>query len=444
LFPPDERCDVSAIARWFGLVRDILAEARRQEITFLAASIAYYAFVSLLPMLLLGLVIATFVGGEEFATQVVTAASDVLSPSGQNQLREIILNREGRTGATVVGSLVLLWSALKMFRGLDEAFSRVYNVTKPEGFLETVRDALVVVAAIAFGVAAMVLASLALRVLPDIPFANILSTLALILALLPVFLPLYYVFPDVYVSLREALPGAVVATVGWTVLQVGFRIYVRDSGRFEAYGVLGGALVLVTWLYFGAILLLGGTVVNAVLAGRFEDEEEEGGKRYLQERRRRLQRTDGAGMTERTTDDAARPDAGEESTDDARAEPVPDVATLADEIDALNEDLLTFADEVEERTVEREDIENELKRYVRGRIRRGHARGWGPYLVLLYGTAMTLGAFYWLRGGWSILAMVVIWTSTLGVYVLMVLFGFGIGALGVPKRLLDRFRSGRS
>ena len=280
--------------RWFGTLRDVFTEARDQEITFLAASIAYYAFVSLLPMLLLGLVIASFVGGEAFATRIATAASDVLTPAGQNQLRDVILNQSGRRGATIVGSLVLLWSTLRMFRGLDEAFSRVYDVEMQEGFLETVKDALVVVAVIALGVAAMVLTGVVLSYFPNVPFAGTLSTLTLVLALLPVFLPLYYFFPDVGVSVREALPGAVVATVGWTVLQIGFRIYVQNASSFDAYGVLGGALILVTWLYFGAILLLLGAVVNAVLSGRYRDEPEEGKKRYLQERRRRLQRTEGA------------------------------------------------------------------------------------------------------------------------------------------------------
>lgn len=433
---------MSAISRWVGVGRTILSEVRKQEVTFLAASIAYYAFVSIIPMLLLALSIATFLAGEEFATRLATAASDLLTPAGQNQLEDVILDQAGRAGATVFGTLVLLWSTLRMFRGLDEAFSRVYDVDAPKGFVDTVTDALVVVVVIALAVAAMVAAGVLLSFFPEFPFAGLLSTVALIVALGIVFLPLYYFFPDVDVSVREVIPGAIVATLGWTALQVGFRIYVQNSSRFDIYGVLGGALILVTWLYFGAVLLLVGGVVNAVLSGRYRHDEEEGGKRYLQERRHRLHRTDGAGMTDRTTDDVRPND--EERSSDARAEPVPDVAALADEIDALNEDLLTFADEVEERTVKRDEVENELKGYVRKQMSRGHARGWGPYLVLLYGTAMTLGAFYWLRGGWSILAMFIVWTSTLGVYVLMVLFGFSIGALGVPGRMVDRVQSWRS
>jgi hypothetical protein len=53
---------------------------------------------------------------------------------------------------------------------------------------------------------------------------------------------------------------------------------------------------------------------------------------------------------------------------------------------------------------------------------------------------MTLGAFYYLQAIWAILAMGVVWLSTLGLYVMMVQAGIGFGAAGLPRRLLDRFR----
>jgi len=57
---------------------------------------------------------------------------------------------------------------------------------------------------------------------------------------------------------------------------------------------------------------------------------------------------------------------------------------------------------------------------------------------------MSIAAFYFLAGGWSILAMFVVWTSTLGLYVLMVLFGFGISLLGLPGRLRNAIGDRRS
>ena len=108
-----------------------------------------------------------------------------------------------------------------------------------------------------------------------------------------------------------------------------------------------------------------------------------------------------------------------------------------EELDALRDRIDEFESEIDDRTVHREEIESDLKRYVRRRVRRGHARGWGPYLVLLYGTVMTLGAFYFLGGGWAILAMLVIWLSVLGLYTLMVLVGVTVSAVGLPGRLRD-------
>jgi hypothetical protein len=109
------------------------------------------------------------------------------------------------------------------------------------------------------------------------------------------------------------------------------------------------------------------------------------------------------------------------------------------ELERLYDELDRFEEEFEDRTVHREEVERELKQYVRGRVRRGKARGWGPYLVLLYGTAMTLGAFVYLSGGWAILALLVVWLSTLGLYVLMLLVSGVVGAAGLPGRLRDRF-----
>lgn len=139
--------------------------------------------------------------------------------------------------------------------------------------------------------------------------------------------------------------------------------------------------------------------------------------------------------TDRTAPDVAT-DAPDERTE---------YATLSD-VETLREDVAAFAEDIEERTVERPALKAELQRYVRKRQRRGHARGWGPYLVLLYGTVMTVAAFYspFLGGGWAILAMVVVWLSTLGLYVLMVLVGLIGGALGLPGRLRDRIGEFRS
>jgi hypothetical protein len=345
---------------------------------------------------------------------------------------------------------VLLWSGLKLFRGLDVAFATVYRLPQPGGLLQQVLDGLTALAAVTVGVALTVVVGAAIArfeaVFEGVPLVDVAGTLVLVLSLTLSLFPLYYVLPDQPVGVREALPGALFAAVGWTALQTGFRVYAANAGSFQAYGVLGGALLLVTWLYFGGLILLIGGVLNAVLAGVIDPDEgvdpdlaagtapsdrETGELSPMREHDSVMSEQPGDGPSER------QPDGERDSGRDRDRE------ELEAELEELRQQLRAFEDDVEDRTVHRDEIEGELKQYVRSRLRRGKARGWGPYLVLLYGTAMTLGAFVYLSDGFAVFAMIVIWLSTLGLYVLFVLVGLGLNAAGVPGRLVDRVRQFR-
>jgi Flp pilus assembly protein TadB len=118
-------------------------------------------------------------------------------------------------------------------------------------------------------------------------------------------------------------------------------------------------------------------------------------------------------------------------------------ALTDEELRELREEFESFREDIEDRTLHRDEVRSDLKQYVRRRMRRGHARQWGPYVVLLYGTIMTLGAFYYLRGLWAVLAMLVIWLSTLGLYAVMIAVGVTLTATGLPGRLIDRVRDWR-
>lgn len=442
------------------VARAIARRVQTTEVTFLAAAVAYYAFLSLLPALLLLLSVASMVGGDALAELIVTAAGELLTPAGQEVVRNAFRNAAGRSGATVIGVIVLLWSALKVFRGLDVAFLKVYGATEPTTLVDQLRDGATAIVGVGTGLAVMLglgtlLAAKEFRFIIDVLGFFLLPALLAV-----VFLPLYYVFPDVDVSVAEVVPGAVFAAVGWTALQAGFQIYAGSASQYQTYGVLGGVLLLVTWFYLAAIVLLVGGVVNVVLAGRHSPgsgtEPPIGGPPGLgamPSERSETTSTDGSGDRQvqhapgrqHTTTPMAREDRrggtnAAETSDGTEPAGAPDITELQQEVDRLRSKLEEFESDVESRTVDKPELESELKRYVRKRMRRGHARGWGPYLVLLYGTALTLGAFYWLDGLYAIAAMVILGLSTLGLYVLFIMVGIGLNAAGIPFRALDRFR----
>ena len=401
------------------LARAVVRAVRTRDISVLAASIAYYAFVSLLPLLVLTTVVATVLGGAGLRTAVLDLASRYLLPVGQDLVGEALTNSTGRGGVTFVGLLLLLWSSLKLFRGIDTAFARIYG-TAARDFLGSLRvgvTVLVAVGAGSFGGITLV----GLVALFRSPVA-LLAPLVLFGILLAVLFPVYYLTPAADVSVREALPGALFCAAGWTVFGTAFALYAAiatTSGRFALYGALGAILLLVTWFYLAGLVLLVGATLNAVRADRSVDRD-----RQVQHPPDR--------------DDVTTAMTGDDTQTDPS--PAPDIEDLEDRLDEVREDLDAFEADVEERTVDRPDLESELKAYVRRRMRRGHARGWGPYLVLLYGTVMTLGAFYLLSDLVAFVAMIVIFLSTLGLYVLFVLAGVGFTLLGKPGEALDALR----
>jgi YihY family inner membrane protein len=245
--------------------REILAGARAVEVPFLAAALAYYALVSVVPLLLFVFVVASALAGGRVATSLLDAVGAFLSPAGRDLVAETVGDPRGRGGATVAGTGVLLWGALRLFRGFDAAFARVYGQAG-RSLVAGVRAAVTVLVCTGLGFLLTVAGGVVVAGVGGVP-ARLFALPVVLVTLTLVFLPAFVVFPDADVGLREALPGAAVVAVGWTALQVGFATYAGVVGT-SAAGALGGVVLLVSWFYLAAALVLVGAVVNAVLAGR--------------------------------------------------------------------------------------------------------------------------------------------------------------------------------
>lgn len=247
--------------------RALYAIVQDAELGLLAAAVAYFAFVSLVPLAALLLALGTLVGGDALAEAVIAAFGQVLNPSGEAAVTDALAGGAGRLEVSIIGLGVFGWGAMKVFRALDAGFSRVHGSDKTEGFLERSIDAAVALAVTGLGIAATVVAGAVIVGATGVAFAGALAPVALFLALVVVFLPLYRFLPDVPMANREAVPGAVVAAAGWTTLVTGYGLYATVAPDYALYGVLGGALLLVTWFYLAAWVLLVGAAVNAVAFG---------------------------------------------------------------------------------------------------------------------------------------------------------------------------------
>lgn len=239
-----------------------------KHVPFMAGSIAYSAFLSLFPLLLLILIIASAIGGDELTAYVLSKAGTYLSPTGQDVVFSSVHRTADRTRLSLLGGVVLIWSVLRVFRGLDTAFSEIYETHRGETVSGQLIDGAVALITMVLAVGVVLLTSAAFTLDRRFIVVRVFEPVLLTLGLSIIFLPMYYVFPDAPVSIREGLPGAIVAATGWTILETVFVVYIRYSSVNELYGAIGAVILLITWLYFGALVILIGAVTNVVVSGR--------------------------------------------------------------------------------------------------------------------------------------------------------------------------------
>lgn len=252
------------------IARETWREVRDENVTFMAGSIAYYAFVSILPLLVFALVVLAAVDNAAFTARLSALTESFLTPYARDLLTESLDAAAAQTGTSVIGVVTVLWGMTRIFRGLDVAFSEIYSSHPDNSLVATFENGIVVFLALGVALTAFVVAG---SIAPNVPFQSVVNPLLLVVGLAIAFVPIYYVFPDVDLTVWEILPGVLFAALGWTALEAVFQGYVSYATRYETiYGTLGSAFLLLIWLYFSGLVLLVGGVLNAVLAGRTGDE----------------------------------------------------------------------------------------------------------------------------------------------------------------------------
>jgi membrane protein len=256
----------TTIRETVAVVRAVLAISHEKRLVFMAASLAYFAVVSLVPLLLLVVIALSALRGEQLGVDIATYAAGVISPQSSDVLLEVVTSAPDRGSATLLGLGVLLWGTLLLFRALDDAFGQVYSEEQSSLFLGDLANALLVFFVVVTAIVTMIGVGAGLSVVLLSQVWDLLAPIVLVAVLTVVFLPMFTLFPDADVAVSQALPGTVFTAVGWTILQLVFTYYTRTTGAGELYGAAGAFLILLAWLYVGSLVVLVGAVLNAVLA----------------------------------------------------------------------------------------------------------------------------------------------------------------------------------
>lgn len=248
------------------ILRAILHEVRTEKLTFLAGSIAYHAFVSILPLLLLVLTVVERTQNLTLRASVLRIMEAVLTRQASGVLQQGLADAD--SSVSVIGAVFLVWGALRIFRGLDTAFSDIYETERANTFLDQVRDGVLLLVTVALAIVAVGLLRSAVAAIVDGTLAALLRTGVTVVGLFAVLYPMYYVFPDTDVSFVEVVPGTAFAAAGLTVAHFLFTTF-KSGGA--GGNLIASILVLLTWLYIIGLILLLGVSINAVLSNRSVD-----------------------------------------------------------------------------------------------------------------------------------------------------------------------------
>jgi membrane protein len=265
-------------AGWKQIVKRAWAEHKADNMPIIAGGVAFFGFLSIFPALIALLSLYGLVATpetvarqvEDLSAQLPDAAAEII----EQQLNAIVANSgSALTLGLIVSILAALWSASGGVGNLITAVNLAYDEVESRNFVKLKLMSLaLVLGSIVFVLVTFGLVAVVPPVLDALPLGVVGTILAQVVRwvlLLAVFAGalavLYRVAPDRDAPrLRWVSLGAVVVTVVWAVVSVGFSIYVDNFGSYDkTYGAIAGVIVLMLWLYLTCYLVLLGAEINS-------------------------------------------------------------------------------------------------------------------------------------------------------------------------------------
>jgi membrane protein len=255
--------------------------AYEENVTGMAAMVAYNLMLALFPFTLLLLFIAgQLLQSADVQASILRDLQELFPSTEQGTLTSSL--DQLRTSSTEIGIVAIvagLWIGASFWGAMDTAFCRIYHVDC-RGWIEQKRFSLIMLVVVAFFLAASVtvpaLESLVVSSADDLPLGldtiDWLANLLLIAGGLAItFLTLcliYWAVPKGHLPWRGVWPGALFMTVVAGLVNIAFPIYLVNISTVGEFGrIVSFVLVALLWFYVLALGLLAGGVINAL---RFE------------------------------------------------------------------------------------------------------------------------------------------------------------------------------
>lgn len=265
---------------WWDVIWRVQHRLDADNVSIVAGGLALYGLLAVFPSLAAAVAIYGLVSSPEAIAAQIQTFSDMLPPATlqilQNQLQSLVNQRnETLSIGVVIGILVAMWSARKGMVALITVVNVAYNEHDRRSFLRRLLLSFAFTVCGVVGFVVMVLLGVAVPiVLAFLPLGTATQWVLLIvrwglLWLIAVFAlsALYRFAPHrTHPRWEWVNAGSVIAATLWLLGGVLFAIYVRNFNSFgEAYGAIGGVVVMLMWFYVSAYVVILGAEINSEL-----------------------------------------------------------------------------------------------------------------------------------------------------------------------------------
>jgi len=270
-----------SLKKGFEILKSAVFDFAEDDAMTLAAALAFYAALSMAPLLLILLAVTSLLG-PDVQKQVIEQVQNTVGTQAGGVIGDIVQrggqHRSAGWISAIVGFLVLVFSATGAFGQMQYSLNRIWEVQpKATTVWLWLRKRLLSLLLI-LGIGLVLLVSLGLSAAINLMFAGtsgylwqIANGVGMLLIYILLFALIYKILPDVEIAWKDVWVGAVITGVLFEIGRFGIGWYLGRSGVGSPYGAAGSLIVILLWIYYASLIFfLGAELAQtwAVFHGR--------------------------------------------------------------------------------------------------------------------------------------------------------------------------------
>jgi membrane protein len=239
----------------------------------LAAALAFYAMLSLAPLLVVSLTILGFTGNRA-QQQIIDQTKRLIGPEASEGVDLLLSNAKAQRVearvSTILSLVIGLITATGGFAQLQYSLNRVFDVRTKRGIIQGwfYKRAISLLMVLVMGTVVVgsiiVNSALSLAFAGRGPLLDIINLAVSVVVFTIIFIVMFRVLPDVRITWRDTSVGGTISGILFVAGGYGIGKYLAYTGAKSVYGAAGSLAVLLLWVYYSAlIVLLGAELTQA-------------------------------------------------------------------------------------------------------------------------------------------------------------------------------------